>query len=80
MTIHWWPSTRDRVFCGSQPVENLLKLIHAYGAYALIALVLVHAAAALRHHFILKDDVLTRMLPARLERPPEPAIRKETSR
>lgn len=47
------------------PVENLLKQVHAYGAYALIALVAVHAVAALRHHFILKDDVLTRMLPKR---------------
>ena len=46
------------------PVEAILKIVHAYGAYALIALVGVHAAAALRHHFIIKDDVLLRMLPA----------------
>ncbi len=45
------------------PAEALLKLVHAYGAYALIALVGLHAAAALRHHFIVRDDVLTRMLP-----------------
>jgi cytochrome b561 len=43
--------------------EALLKLVHAYGAYALIALVAVHTAAALRHHFIIRDDVLSRMLP-----------------
>jgi cytochrome b561 len=47
------------------PVEALLKDVHAYGAYALIAIVVGHAAAALRHHFILGDDVLTRMLPWR---------------
>ncbi|WP_158817380.1 cytochrome b [Methylocapsa sp. S129] len=47
------------------PVEALLKLIHAYGAYALTAIVAVHAAAALRHHFIIRDDVLRRMLPRR---------------
>ncbi len=45
--------------------EALLKQIHAYGAYALIALVGVHAAAALRHHFVIGDDVLLRMLPRR---------------
>jgi cytochrome b561 len=45
-------------------VENVLKVVHAYGAYTLIALVALHAAAALRHHFIIKDDVLRRMLPA----------------
>jgi cytochrome b561 len=43
--------------------EALLKLVHAHGAYALIALVAVHTAAALRHHFITRDDVLSRMLP-----------------
>ena len=45
------------------PVEALLKQIHAWGAYVLIAIVVGHAAAALRHHFILGDDVLLRMLP-----------------
>jgi cytochrome b561 len=29
----------------------------------LLVLVLIHAAAALRHHFVLKDVVLRRMLP-----------------
>lgn len=51
------------------PVEALLKTVHAYGAYALIALVVVHAAAALRHHFIVGDDVLIRMLPGRVRKP-----------
>jgi cytochrome b561 len=45
------------------PVEAVLKIVHAYGAYALIALVGLHSTAALRHHFIIKDDVLRRMLP-----------------
>jgi cytochrome b561 len=46
-----------------KPVEDALKLVHAYGAWALLALVAVHAGAALHHHFIAKDDVLRRMLP-----------------
>ncbi len=43
--------------------ETLLHL-HHLGAFVFMLLVLVHAAAALRHHFLLKDDVLRRMLPA----------------
>ena len=45
------------------PVEHMLKLIHGKAAWLLIALVAVHAAAALRHHFILRDGILRRMLP-----------------
>ena len=45
------------------PVEALLKSIHRYGAWALLVLVAGHAGAALRHHFVQKDDVLLRMLP-----------------
>ncbi len=51
-----------------QPVETLLQHVHAYGAWALIAVVAGHAAAALRHHFIQRDAVLWRMLP--IGRPP----------
>ena len=43
--------------------EGVAKFVHAYGAYLLIALVALHALAALRHHFVLRDDVLQRMLP-----------------
>jgi cytochrome b561 len=35
---------------------------HEIFAFAWIALLILHVAAALRHHFILKDDVLRRML------------------
>lgn len=45
------------------PVEAVLKQVHAYGAYVLIALVGLHAAAALRHHVVLGDDILRRMIP-----------------
>jgi cytochrome b561 len=59
-----WPhlpilSTLDN----KKPVEDALKLVHAYGAWALIALVAGHAGAALHHHFVARDDVLRRMLP-----------------
>jgi cytochrome b561 len=45
------------------PVEAVLKLVHRYVAWTLLALVVGHAAAALRHHFIAQDGVLLRMLP-----------------
>jgi cytochrome b561 len=38
-----------------------LKLVHKYLAYGLAALVVVHVAAALQHHFLLKDGLLSRM-------------------
>jgi len=47
------------------PWETLFKDIHFTLAIALAALVALHAAAALRHHFIRGDDVLRRMLPGR---------------
>lgn len=42
-----------------------LHEIHELGAEALIALAGLHAAAALSHHFVLRDRVLHRMLPGR---------------
>jgi cytochrome b561 len=49
--------------------EAVAKWVHAYGAYLLIALVLLHAAAALRHHIVLRDDILARMVPGLRRRP-----------
>jgi cytochrome b561 len=37
---------------------------HEIGAWCLFALIALHAAAALVHHFILRDDVLEAMAPA----------------
>ena len=42
-----------------------LKPLHGLLAYTLMALVLLHAAAALKHHFIDRDGLLHRMLPSR---------------
>ena len=42
--------------------EDVTGLIHKYAAYTIIGLALLHAAAALKHHFINKDDTLRRML------------------
>lgn len=40
-----------------------LIAIHQWLSYALIACLLLHAGAALRHHFMLGDDTLKKMLP-----------------
>jgi cytochrome b561 len=40
-----------------------LRKFHFAGAVFFVALILAHVAGALWHHFLLKDDVLTRMLP-----------------
>lgn len=42
---------------------DLLQQVHLVLNYSLLALVVVHAAAALKHHFFDRDDVLLRMLP-----------------
>ena len=61
------------VYLGVLPIPDLLAKnealgerlaeVHAWLAYALIALLVVHVAAALKHHFVDRDDVLRRMLP-----------------
>jgi cytochrome b561 len=47
----------------SRELADILKLVHKSLVYSLGAVVAVHAAAALKHHFHDRDDVLTRMLP-----------------
>ena len=42
---------------------RLSIVIHRWLAWALIAVVALHAAAALRHHWVQRDDTLRRMLP-----------------
>lgn len=42
-----------------------LAELHALLSWTLIALVAVHVGAALKHHWIDRDDVLARMLPTR---------------
>ena len=47
----------------NKELGNLLQGVHAWLNYMLAAIVVIHIAAALKHHFINKDNVLTRMLP-----------------
>ena len=63
------------VYFGVIPIPDLLQknkqlgesltLVHQALNFTMIGIVILHAAAALKHHFIDKDDILRRMLPAR---------------
>jgi cytochrome b561 len=47
----------------NEPLGHFVFAIHKIGAVALYALLLLHSAAALYHHYVLKDGILRRMLP-----------------
>ncbi|MGA7982648.1 MAG: cytochrome b [Chromatiaceae bacterium] len=57
----------------SAVLKDILAPIHSAGAFVLIALVVLHAAAALRHEFLLKDNTLRRMTPLPLRQTPPKA-------
>lgn len=46
-----------------QGLADMAAVIHEYGFWLLVALVALHAAAAVYHHVVQRDDTLTRMLP-----------------
>jgi cytochrome b561 len=62
----------------SPGLETPAGNIHRVVAYAVMALVVVHTLAALKHHFIDKDSVMTRMWSGPQELPPTP--QKETEK
>ena len=47
----------------NKEVADVLRFCHRWINYTMAALIVVHAAAALKHHLIDRDDVLVRMLP-----------------
>ena len=53
-------------------LSDALKALHRVLAYALAAVVAVHVAAALKHHFVDRDGLLLRMMPTRRTRPRDP--------
>ena len=66
MYFNWfqWP---DITWLTNSPDKNayfdFFKIAHRYAAYVITIIICLHASAALKHHFINRDDVLTRMLP-----------------
>jgi cytochrome b561 len=55
----------------NRALGETMKVVHLSLAVTLLVLVTIHALAALYHHFVLRDDVLRRMLtwPARKRMP-----------
>lgn len=53
-----------------EQAEALLITLHGYMAYFLIALLIAHLGAALKHHFIARDDTLRRMISTASTRDP----------
>lgn len=63
------------VYFGVLPIPDLLDknrelgdtltLTHKFLNFTMIGIVIVHAGAALKHHFINKNDILRHMLPTR---------------
>ena len=49
----------------AKPLRRELREFHEWIGWAIIVIALLHAAAALYHHYVLKDRVLKRMLPGR---------------
>jgi len=47
----------------ARPLRRELREFHEWIGWAIIVLALLHALAALYHHYVLKDRVLQRMLP-----------------
>ena len=47
----------------SKAAEARLKTLHEIGAKLILLLFVLHVGAALKHHFVEKDDVMRRMLP-----------------
>ena len=50
-----------------RPTYDLFHEIHEILAIAILCIAVLHAAAALKHHFFDRDNVLRRMLPVRLK-------------
>jgi cytochrome b561 len=61
--IPWLAALQDKA-----TAEAVLKAAHRTMGYGLIALAALHISAALKHHFLDRDDVMARMLPL-LRRP-----------
>ena len=53
-----------RVFAASEGAREVASMIHGVSVWVLSILIVLHIAAALFHHFALKDDTMVKMLPA----------------
>jgi cytochrome b561 len=54
-------------FARNPDLAGIAKVLHWVGAYAFMVGVLLHVFGAFKHHFVLKDDTLRRMLGKHVE-------------
>jgi cytochrome b561 len=47
----------------NKELGDLLHEVHEMLNYIMLGLVVAHVGAAIKHHFIERDDILTRMVP-----------------
>ena len=50
------------ILTSDENLEDLAGIVHEWTAYSLVAIAALHAAAAVKHHFMDRDATLTRML------------------
>jgi cytochrome b561 len=60
----FWLIPLPSVVAPDKHIAELAALVHLSLFIILAALLVLHLAAALRHHFIKKNNLLARMLPA----------------
>jgi len=59
----FWLVPLPAITAPSKSIQHAAEDVHETLVWILAALVTIHVAAALRHHFIKRNDVVTRMLP-----------------
>lgn len=80
----FWLFTIPSPVAKSKALASTINEVHGWIANTILILAALHALAALFHHFVLRDDVLLRMLPGRQARraeaatPPPPGAPKQS--
>lgn len=59
----FWRIPLPEIAAVDKQVADAAARVHLWLIVAFVALLVVHVGAALRHHFVKRDDVLSRMLP-----------------
>jgi cytochrome b561 len=72
--LHWWGLLRIPSLTGgpAPALKAFSQDLHETLFWVLFAVAALHVAAALKHHWFDRDDVLRRMLPSRRRRAPPP--------
>ncbi|WP_174236115.1 cytochrome b/b6 domain-containing protein [Rhodanobacter sp. L36] len=63
--VHFFGLTLPALVGADEDLADRLQAWHQDAAWLLLALLILHIAAALWHHFVVRDGVLRRMLPQR---------------